>query len=176
MLRIFQAETPEQIEQVRKLFLEYAQSLGFSLCFQSFDKELASLPGDYAPPSGRLYLASWNGAPAGCVALHSFGNEASGSCEMKRLYVRPEFRGHNLGRALIHAVIAAAREIGYLRMLLDTVQGVHDKAIERYREYGFREIAPYRENPQPDVLYMQLDLHPESNRTPQFHEQQPSKT
>lgn len=156
MLKLVQAETTSHIEEARELFLEYAESLGFSLCFQSFDKELATLPGDYASPRGRLLLAHWNEEVAGCIALHQFGS--TDTCEMKRLYVRPEFRGHYIGRALINAVIAAAREIGYSRMLLDTVAGVHDKAIELYRSYGFREIPPYRENPQPKVLYMELFL------------------
>jgi putative acetyltransferase len=176
VLSITQAVTPEQIDQTRAMFLEYAQSLNFSLCFQSFDAELAGLPGDYAPPEGRLLLATFSGQPAGCVALHRFGEKSEHTCEMKRLYVRPEFRGHNIGRALIDAAISAARDIGYRSMLLDTVRGSHDKAIEIYREYGFREIAPYRENPQPGVLYMQLDLITESSQTPRFRQQQPSKT
>ena len=101
-----QAETPEEIELARTLFQEYGASLGFSLCFQSFDRELAGLPGDYAPPDGRLLLAILDGKAAGCIALHRFDAEV---CEMKRLYVRPEFRGHNLGRKLVDAVIIAAR-------------------------------------------------------------------
>ncbi len=109
-LELRQAESPEQIAVIRELFLEYAQSLGFSLCFQSFDKELAGLPGDYAPPEGRLLLATYDAAPAGCVALHKLD---SSICEMKRLYVRPQFRGKGLGRALAERVIAEARQIGY---------------------------------------------------------------
>lgn len=152
---ISQAESPEQIEQARKLFLEYAESLGFSLCFQSFDKEVAGLPGDYAPPDGRLLLAEHQGKIAGCVALHKLSD---GVCEMKRLYVRPEFRGKALGRALAERVIAEARDLGYTRMRLDTIVGKMDSAIALYRELGFREILPYRENPIPGAIYMEIEL------------------
>src|SRR5579884_4273563 len=97
-----QAETPEQIEDARELFLEYAQSLGFSLCFQNFDQELAQLPGDYAPPRGRLLLANYNSELAGCVALHPLEENIA---EMKRLYVRPQFRGKRLGFALVQQLL-----------------------------------------------------------------------
>src|SRR5215471_17368038 len=100
-----QAETAAQITQARELFLEYAQSLGFSLCFQNFDRELASLPGDYAPPAGRLLLAEYDGQVAGCVALHKL---EAGICEMKRLYLRSQFRGKGLGRVLADRIIAEA--------------------------------------------------------------------
>jgi GNAT superfamily N-acetyltransferase len=150
-----QAEAPLQIEQARALFLEYAQSLGFSLCFQNFDKELAELPGDYAPPSGRLLLAEFEGEVAGCVALHKF---EPGICEMKRLYLRPKFRGKGLGRALAKIIIAEAQKLGYQRMRLDTVEPVMKDAVAMYRQLGFREIAPYRANPMPGTLYMELDL------------------
>jgi len=143
------------VQQVRELFLEYAQSLGFSLCFQSFDAELAGLPGDYAPPHGRLLLASYQGEPAGCVAMHEIEPRI---CEMKRLYIRPSFRGKKLGLALALAVIAEARQVGYSAMRLDTVAGVMDDAIVMYRRLGFREIAPYRTNPVPGALYMELAL------------------
>src|SRR3954470_22899689 len=105
MAEIIQARTAPQIEQARALFLEYGASLGFSLCFQSFDQELAALPGDYAPPNGRLLLATSNGDPAGCVALHKLESDI---CEMKRLYVRPRYRGKGLGRQLADKVIAEA--------------------------------------------------------------------
>jgi putative acetyltransferase len=150
-----QAESPEQIVKVRELFLEYAQSLSFSLCFQSFDHELATLPGEYAPPNGRLLLAISNGQPAGCVALHRFDVNA---CEMKRLYVRPQFRGTGLGRELAERVIAAARQIGYEKLLLDTVEPVMKTAVAMYRKLGFREVAPYRANPIEGALYMELQL------------------
>lgn len=154
-LRIVQAEAPLQIEQARALFLEYAQSLGFSLCFQNFDQELAQLPGDYAPPRGRLLVAEFEGELAGCVALHQ---HQSRICEMKRLYLRPKFRGQGLGRVLAEAVIAEARKIGYERMRLDTVEPVMQDAVAMYRRLGFREIAPYRVNPIPGTLYMELEL------------------
>jgi ribosomal protein S18 acetylase RimI-like enzyme len=152
---ILQATAPQQIAEVRALFLEYAQSLGFSLCFQSFDQEVADLPGDYAPPTGRLLLAEYEGRPAGCVALHKLED---GVCEMKRLYVRPEFRGHALGRRLAEAVIAEARAIGYQRMRLDTIADRMREAVALYRTLGFKEIAPYRPNPIASALYMELSL------------------
>ena len=154
-LTMTQAESPEQIEKVRELFLEYAESLGFSLCFQSFDQELANLPGDYAPPGGRLLLAEYRGQSAGCVALHPLG---TGACEMKRLYLRPQFRGRGLGRLQAEAVIAEARTIGYQKMRLDTVEPVMPNAVAMYRRLGFKEIEPYRPNPIAGALYMELDL------------------
>ncbi len=150
-----QAETPSQIAQARELFLEYAQSLGFSLCFQNFDRELASLPGDYAPPNGRLLLAEYEGQVVGCVALHKL---APGACEMKRRYLRPTVRGKGLGRALAGRIIAEARQIGYQRMRLDTVEPVMKDAVAMYRKIGFREIAPYCANPIAGALYMELQL------------------
>ena len=158
---IAQAKSAEQVEQARALFLEYAESLGFSLCFQSFDTELAGLPADYAPPDGRLLLAEQDGKVAGCVALHKMGD---GICEMKRLYVRPEFRGKALGRALAEQVIQEAREIGYARMRLDTIVGKMDAAIALYRELGFTEVPPYRENPIAGAIYMELKLGDEAPR------------
>jgi putative acetyltransferase len=155
MTEIIQADTAEHITHARELFQEYGASLGFSLCFQSFDKELAGLPGDYAPPSGRLLLAYVDGAPAGCVALHRYEGDAA---EMKRLYVRPEFRGHNLGRQLLDRLIVEATIIGYSSICLDTVPSVMGKAVELYRAYGFSEIAPYRVNPMEGALYMELQM------------------
>jgi putative acetyltransferase len=154
-LEITKAERPEQVASVRELFLEYAQSLSFSLCFQSFDKELAGLPGDYAPPDGRLMLAVIHGQAEGCVALHKIDDQV---CEMKRLYVRPQFRGKGLGKALAEQVINEAREIGYKKLRLDTVEPVMRTAVAMYRQLGFREIAPYRENPIEGALYMELEL------------------
>jgi putative acetyltransferase len=154
-LTIAQARTPAEIALVRDLFLEYAQSLGFSLCFQSFDQELAGLPGDYAPPDGRLLLAKYEGELAGCIALHRI---EPGICEMKRLYVKSQFRGKGLGRALAEAVISEARDIGYRRMRLDTVEPVMKAAVALYRQLGFQETAPYRANPIEGALYMELLL------------------
>lgn len=154
-LSFVQAESPAQLAQARELFLEYAQSLGFSLCFQNFDEELAVLPGDYAPPAGRLLLGEFEGQPAGCVALHKL---ESGICEMKRLYLRSQFRGKGLGRVLADRIIAEARQIGYQRMRLDTVEPVMKDAVAMYRRIGFREIAPYCKNPIAGALYMELQL------------------
>jgi ribosomal protein S18 acetylase RimI-like enzyme len=161
VLNIVRAETSEQIVAVRELFLEYARSLSFSLCFQSFDREVAGLPGDYAPPRGRLLLATVHDTPAGCVALHPLevGIAIIGRhCEMKRLYVRPEFRGVGAGRKLAEAVIAEARLIGYSYMRLDTIEPMMQRAVILYRALGFREIPPYRANPIPGALYMELKL------------------
>lgn len=154
-LTFTQAESPAHIAQARELFLEYAQSLGFSLCFQNFDKELAGLPGDYAPPSGRLLLAHYENELAGCVALHKL---EPGICEMKRLYLRPQFRGKRLGRVLADRIIAEARGIGYQRMRLDTVEPVMKDAVAMYRKIGFREIESYCSNPIAGALYMELQL------------------
>jgi ribosomal protein S18 acetylase RimI-like enzyme len=155
VLTFAQAESPTQLAQARELFLEYAQSLGFSLCFQNFDKELAGLPGDYRPPNGCLLLAHYEARLAGCVALHKL---ESGICEMKRLYLRPQFRGLGLGRALADRTIAEARLIGYERMRLDTVEPVMKDAVAMYRKLGFKEIAPYRPNPIAGAMYMELEL------------------
>jgi len=154
-----QVESPAQISQARELFLEYGQSLGFSLCFQNFDEELAGLPGDYTPPTGCLLLAQYENHLAGCAALHKFRHEINSEiCEMKRLYLRPQFRGKGLGRALADRVIAEARQIGYRRMRLDTVEPVMKDAVAMYRRIGFREIAPYYKNPVAGALYMELIL------------------
>jgi len=159
-LTFAEAKSPAQIAQARELFLEYARSLGFSLCFQNFDKELAELPGDYAPPAGRLLLAEFDAQLAGCVALHKLDSAVCDSaiCEMKRLYLRPQFRGKGLGRLLAEKIIAEARQIGYERMRLDTVEPVMKDAIAMYRRFGFKDIAPYRPNPNPGVLYLELQL------------------
>jgi putative acetyltransferase len=150
-----QAVTPVQIEQARELFLEYAKSLGFSLCFQNFDQELAGLPGDYSPPGGRLLLAEFKSELAGCVAMHKFDGDI---CEMKRLYLRPKFRGQGFGKILAEAIIGEARQIGYRRMRLDTVGPVMKDAVAMYRKLGFQEIEPYRANPMAGTLYLELAL------------------
>ncbi len=168
MIEIRQAESAEQIAHAKALLLEYANALDFDLCFQRFDAELASLPGDYAPPSGRLLLAYINDDPVGSIALHAWPGLTPDPahptppdhniCEMKRLYVRPSARGHRLAHQLIDRLIAEARSIGYTHMRLDTVVGTMDAAINLYREYCFYEIPPYRPNPQPRVLYFELEL------------------
>jgi putative acetyltransferase len=163
-LQILQASAPAHIQVTRTLFNEYAASLNFNLCFQSFEKELASLPGDYAPPAGRLLLAYWQREPVGCGALHKFlpdklpQEQDDAICEMKRLYVKPEQRGRRIGLALAERLILEAREIGYRRMRLDTIPHSMAKAVEMYRILGFREIAPYRPNPVPGAIYMELEL------------------
>ena len=152
---LVQATSPLQIVQARELFVEYAKSLGFSLCFQNFEQEVAGLPGNYCSPDGRLLLAEYVGQLAGCVALHKINDSI---CEMKRLYLRPQFRGKGLGRLLADRVIAEARQIGYRHMRLDTVEPVMKDAVEMYRKIGFKEIAPYRPNPIAGALYMELEL------------------
>jgi putative acetyltransferase len=157
-LVIVQASSPSQIAQARELFLEYANTLNFSLCFQNFDEELATLPGHYAPPKGRLFLGEFEGHLAACVALRGLDEKI---CEMKRLYLRPAFRGKGLGRILADHLISEARHIGYDLMRLDTVEPVMKDAVAMYRRLGFREIPPYRDNPNPGALYMELDLRTE---------------
>ena len=155
MTDISPATTPGQIETARRLFTEYAESLGFSLCFQGFDKELAELPGAYVAPRGRLLLATVDGEPAGCVALRPMPD---GACELKRLFVRPAFRSTGLGRELMDRILAEARGIGYRQMRLDTIVGQMDKAIAMYRRYGFKEIEPHGGHPVPGSIYMEMDL------------------
>jgi putative acetyltransferase len=154
-LDIIQATSPEHVEQARTLFVEYGNSLGFSLCFQSFDDELKSLPGAYAPPNGRLLLARYATRAAGCIALRP---REPGICEMKRLYVRPEDRGRGLGILLVDRLITEARAIGYERMRLDTVESAMKDAVTLYRRVGFREIAPYSNIPVETALWMELVL------------------
>jgi putative acetyltransferase len=156
MLSILQAEAPEHLSTARRLIEEYAAWLEFQLCFQGFEEEMQSLPGKYSPPAGRLLLALWDGKPAGVIALRPL--DEPGLCEMKRLYVRPEFRGRNIGRVLAEQVIREAAEIGYSRMRLDTVAGKMDSAIAMYRELGFKETDPYYQTPVGHTLFMELAL------------------
>jgi putative acetyltransferase len=153
-VRLTRAETDEQVEEARTLFKEYADATGVDLCFQNFGHELATLPGDYAPPAGRLILAYEGEEPAGCVALRKVDDAV---CEMKRLYIRPAFRGTGLGRTLAERIISEARDIGYERMRLDTLSSM-GSAIALYRSLGFKEISPYRFNPVEGTLYMELQL------------------
>jgi GNAT superfamily N-acetyltransferase len=154
-LTIHRAESDADIAAVRELFEEYENFLGFDLCFQGFEQELASLPGDYAPPRGCLLLARGpRGEVAGCVAVRPFEADI---CEMKRLYLRAPYRGHGQGRRLAETVVDAAREIGYAAMRLDTV-GRLTESIALYRSIGFVDIPPYRDNPHEDVVYLELDL------------------
>lgn len=154
MVRIESTETPEFVATIRKLFVEYSESLGVDLCFQGFAEELAKLPWDYARPAGRLLLALQGNEVAGCGALRPLDRDV---CEMKRLYVRPAFRGKGVGGAMTDALISSAREIGYQRMRLDTLPSMA-AAIAIYRSLGFREIAPYRANPVPGALFFELNL------------------
>ncbi len=154
-LELIPATLPEHIEQVRALFLEYGRSLGFSLCFQSFDEEMKNLPGAYGPPDGILVLARCADHAAGCIAMRKLG---PGICEMKRLYVRPADRGRGLGWMLVERLIAEARMIGYERMRLDTIESAMKDAVELYRRMGFQEIAPYSTVPIESALWMELLL------------------
>ncbi len=157
MISIVQATSSEQISAARELFVEYGSSLGFSLCFQSFDQELATLPGRYAPPNGRLLLAHVDGKLGGCGAFRPLDVDRT-ICEMKRLYARPEFRGRGVGRALATELIRLAKEIGYERMRLDTVADRMREAVALYRNLGFYEIEPYNEHPIAGTLFMELLL------------------
>lgn len=149
------ADSELRLKEARGLFREYEGWLGLDLCFQNFEKELAELPGNYAPPDGRLLLGFQDDELAGCVALRKLSD---GICEMKRLFVRPQFHGRGLGRQLIDAILHEARELGYARMRLDTLPGRMDKAIGLYRAIGFQEIEPYYNHPVPDALFMELVL------------------
>ena len=154
MIDIRAARFPEDLNEVRSLFDEYSASLGIDLSFQGFDVEVATLPGKYAAPDGRLLLA-WRDAEAvGCVALRPLeGN----SCEMKRLYVRPQARGQQLGRRLAERVCQDAREAGYSRICLDTLATM-ELAQQLYRSLGFEPIPPYVFNPVPGTQFLALDL------------------
>ena len=154
MIQIAEARAGKNLQEVRKLFEEYAASLEISLDFQDFDVELANLPGSYVPPTGCLLIAFWQGQAAGCVALQKISN---GICEMKRLYIRPSLRGLKIGRALAEAVIKRAREIGYARMRLDTLPSM-ERATTLYAALGFQEIEPYRYNPIEGATFMGLTL------------------
>ena len=156
MLDIRPVHDPADVEEVRTLFREYADSLGVDLSYQDFARELAWLPGDYAPPRGALLLATIEGAVAGCVALRPLDAD---TCEMKRLYARGTYRGAGLGRALVRAIIGEARRIGYARMRLDTLPSM-TAAIALYRSLGFRPINAYRHSPVAGTLYLELEIGP----------------
>lgn len=153
-VRIVPAASPDQIAAVRELLREYQRLLGVDLSFQGFDSELRDLPGDYAPPRGRLLLALQADTVVGCVALRPVDGVR---CEMKRLFVRPAFRGIGAGRMLVSAVLSEARAIGYAEMVLDTLPGM-DEAQQLYEKLGFRDIAPYHANPVPGTRYLGRSL------------------
>jgi ribosomal protein S18 acetylase RimI-like enzyme len=154
--QIAPATTGTDVESARALLLEYAGSLGFDLGFQGFQAEVRDLPGEYAPPRGALLIASEAGRPIGCVALRPLDRE---TCELKRLYVRPEARRTGVGRRLVEAIVEEAVRLGYRWLRLDTVPSM-DAARALYRSLGFREIEPYRVNPIPGTAYLELELRP----------------
>ena len=154
-LTILPAQSAEQLDTVRQLLLEYWENRKLETYVFNFDQELAGLPGAYAPPDGRLFLAQWENQLAGCVALRKLEPDI---CEMKRLYLSPKFRGKGIGRILAEFIINEACKIGYKKMRLDTIQSNMQEAIALYRQLGFKEIAPYRLNPIPGVVFMELTL------------------
>ena len=154
MIEISQAVFPEDADLVRGLFHEYADSLGIDLDFQGFDTEVAQLPGKYAAPAGRVLLAIRGSESLGCVAMRPLNGT---SCEMKRLYVRPQARGEQLGRKLAERICQEAREAGYSRICLDTLPTMVT-AQQLYQRLGFRSIEPYVFNPIPGTQFLALDL------------------
>ena len=154
-MRFIQASQVDEIDVARGLFREYEAWLGLDLCFQNFEKELAELPGAYAPPTGRLLLAFENDQVAGCVALRKLSD---GICEMKRLFLRPEFQGKGWGRVLAQRIMDEGRRAGYKRMRLDTLPEQMGKAIGLYYSLGFREIEPYYDNPVAGAIFLERSL------------------
>ena len=148
------AITDERVAAVRELFQEYWSSFGFTPCFQGFGEELRSLPGQYGPPHGRLFLALWDAEPAGCIALRRIDEIR---CEAKRLYVRPMHRGRGIAHALMNAVIASGREGGYQEMVGDTMPVMKD-ALRMYDRMGFERTGPYVLNPTPGAIFLRLAL------------------
>ena len=153
-IRIIRAQSPDEIDEVRRLFREYEQFLGVDLCFQSFEEELAGLPGKYGPPDGVLLMATDGRQSAGCVALRKVEN---GICEMKRLYLRPQYRARGVGRLLAERILSEATALGYSVMRLDTLDKLK-AAMGLYEAMGFRRREPYYGNPLPGVVYWELDL------------------
>lgn len=151
---IVAADFPRDREMIVALFREYAAELGIDLAFQDFEAELASLPGKYAPPKGRLYLAWVEGTAAGCIALRPLATDI---CEMKRLYIRPKYRSLGLAKRLAALLITEATQAGYQAMRLDTLSTM-DAAIGLYTQLGFEDIVPYYHNPTPGTRFMELKL------------------
>jgi ribosomal protein S18 acetylase RimI-like enzyme len=154
MVKIVEANTEELVEKAKALIREYAQSLEFDLEFQNFDKEIRDFPGPYVPPRGCLFIALNENQPIGCVALRDLGQ---GICEMKRLYVRPDFRGQKAGKLLAEVIINTAGDMGYDFMRLDTVPSMK-QANRLYQTLGFKQIAPYRFNPIEGATFFELNL------------------
>jgi len=155
MIDLIQAQTASQIDDARRLFREYETWLGLDLCFQGFEEELQNLPGKYAMPEGSLLVAYVDHSPAGCIALRKLSD---GVCEMKRLFVRGDFRGSGIGLLLVERVIENARTARYRKMRLDTYPPKMGKAVKLYESHGFYPIPPYYQNPHGDVLFMELKL------------------
>jgi putative acetyltransferase len=154
-LQLVRARSSEQVADVRILFRQYAEWLAIDLSFQDFEAEVAALPGSYAPPAGELLVAYVDGKPAGCVALHEW---EPGTAEIKRLYVGEQFRGLGIGKRLLGDVIEIARQCGYERVWLDSIEDRMSAAIKLYKAFGFHQIEPYRFNPEPSASYWELDL------------------
>lgn len=157
-IRFVSPSTPEEFESLRSIFREYAAGLGIDLCFQGFEAELAALPGEYAAPRGALLMTMVNEQLAGCCALRPLDTvDYPNACEMKRLYVRPGFRGHGLGRQLAEAMLDCARQAGYACVLLDTLNEM-ESARALYQDLGFNEIPPYYHNPIEGAHYLMVNL------------------
>lgn len=154
MISLEQPQSPEQWGEARRLVEEYAASLGVDLSFQGFEQEIERLPSEYGPPAGAFFLAAEEGRCLGCIALHRFGEQVG---EIKRLYVVPAERGRGIARALIERALATARELGYRRVLLDTLPSMKE-ARSLYLSMGFKPTAPYRFNPVPGTAFLELEL------------------
>ncbi|MGA8570273.1 MAG: GNAT family N-acetyltransferase [Candidatus Binataceae bacterium] len=153
-IRSVDSSSDEQSVVARQLFRDYAAEIQVDLSFQNFEEELAELPGEYGPPSGRLFILFFENHPAGCVAIRRLGANA---CEMKRLYIRPDYRGKGIGRQLAETAVSAARRIGYEAIYLDTLPTM-SAAVELYGSLGFQEILAYYDSPIPGTRFMRLDL------------------
>ena len=154
MIELVEAKTEQDFSAARELFKEYADSLGIDLAFQDYEEELVRLETIYMPPTGSLLLAKYYGSFVGCVGLRKLGDL---TCEMKRLYVKPEVRRKRLGKALCERIIYKAKELGYERMRLDTLPSM-TSALAMYKQFGFQEIEPYYDNPIPGTVYLELSL------------------
>ncbi|HEX7319867.1 MAG TPA: GNAT family N-acetyltransferase [bacterium] len=154
MLKLIEATSQNHVQEIRGLFKEYTETLGFDLDFQDYAREFAGLPGEYQAPDGFLMLALWDNETAGCAAMRKIEDRI---CEMKRMYVRPKYRGKGIGREMAVRIIEIARSIGYARMRLDTIDTMTE-AISLYESLGFKDIKPYRYNPVKGARYMEIAL------------------